>query len=131
MGDFHFIRTAAIVSTGTEILQGMYPDTNAQWLAQQLCALGIRVTAMTQSPDEGECVDAAVRFAASRADLVICSGGLGPTADDLNRDILANAGGSCLQCDDRVLEMIRARFAARGRDVPPGNDCQARVPEGA
>lgn len=127
---FHF-RTAAIVSTGTEILQGMYPDTNAQWLAQQLCALGLRVVAMTQAPDTPAGVDAALRFAASRADLVVCSGGLGPTLDDVNREVFAHAGGANLVFDAKVLSMIHERFSARGRAVPAGNDCQAWVPEGA
>ncbi len=125
------LETVAIVSTGTEILQGMYPDTNAQWLAKELCALGLRVVAETVAPDDGECVETAVRFAMRRADLVVCSGGLGPTGDDVNCAVFARCCGAALVEDKKVLAMIAEHFARRGMDVPSGNDSQAMVPEGA
>jgi len=124
-------KTVAIVSTGTEILQGMYADTNAQWLAQRLCGLGLRVVAETAAPDDAACVESALRFAARRADLVICSGGLGPTGDDVNCEILSRVFGAKLVYDNHVHDMIVERFSRRGVEVPTGNDKQSYVPEGA
>jgi len=77
------------VSTGSEILQGLYADTNARFLAERLSAIGLEVTAIVAAPDDPRKVADALRFAASVADVVLCSGGLGPTADDVNRHVFA------------------------------------------
>ncbi|MFW6303445.1 MAG: molybdopterin-binding protein, partial [Candidatus Sumerlaeota bacterium] len=80
---------AAILSTGTEILQGLYPDTNAQWLSTQLSDMGVDVVCHMAAPDHHEAVAEALRALIEKADLVIMTGGLGPTEDDLNRQAIA------------------------------------------
>lgn len=123
-------RTAAIVSTGTEILQGLYADTNAQYIAGRLCELGLDVRATVASPDDGDQLEAALRFAASRADVVVCSGGLGPTEDDVNRDVFARVFAAPLRTDADAVRMMEARFTRRGRPMPERNRVQALVPAG-
>lgn len=125
------LTTAAIISTGTEILQGLYADTNARWLAEQLSAEGIEVRLSAAAPDDAEEIESLLRYAAQRADLVICSGGLGPTADDVNREVFARVFGVALVQDERAVTMMRERFARRGREMPENNLVQALVPEGA
>ena len=121
----------AVVSTGTEILQGLYADTNARHLAEQLTLLGMEVVSTAAAPDDEAQVEAALRFAAAHADLVICTGGLGPTEDDVNRGAFARVFGVRLVHDEAAAERMRARFAARGRTMPDRNLVQALVPEGA
>src|SRR5262245_49819538 len=87
------IRTAVILATGSEILHGLYPDTNSCHLAGQLSAKGIEVLHTLATGDEPGALESAVRFAASRAELVVCSGGLGPTEDDINRHVFARVWG--------------------------------------
>jgi nicotinamide-nucleotide amidase len=124
-------RKAAILSTGTEIMQGLYADTNAQHLAAALAPLGIEVAAIAAAPDDAAQIEASLRFLASQADLVICSGGLGPTEDDVNREAFARVFGARLVRDDEAVSRMRERFAARGRTMPENNEVQAMVPEGA
>lgn len=123
-------RRAAIVSTGSEILQGLYADTNARLLAEHLSALGIGVTAVAAAPDDPAQFEATLRFAASQSDLVVVSGGLGPTEDDVNRDVFARVFGAPLVLDPTAVEKMRARFAARGRTMNERNIVQAMVPAG-
>lgn len=123
-------KRAAIISTGTEILQGLYMDSNARWLAEQVNRLGIEVVLILASPDDGSHVENALRFACSQADLVICTGGLGPTVDDVNRDVFARVFSAPLTEDARAVEMMFERFKARGRVMPTSNNVQALVPTG-
>jgi nicotinamide-nucleotide amidase len=125
------LTTAAIISTGTEILQGLYADTNARWLAEQLSAEGLEVRLIAAAPDDKMEIEALVRYAAEHADLVVCSGGLGPTADDVNREVFARLFGMQLVRDERAVEMMRERFARRNRVMPESNLVQALIPEGA
>lgn len=128
------LRRAAVVSTGSEILQGLYADTNARWLAERMSAMGLEVTAIVAAPDDLEQAKAALRFAAANADLVVCSGGLGPTEDDVNRDAFADVFGCRLVEDAEALHQMRERFMRRrGPEVPipDRNALQALVPEGA
>lgn len=125
------ISTAAIISTGTEILQGLYADTNARWLAEQLSAEGIDVRLIAAAPDDAQELEALLRYAMKRVDLIVCSGGLGPTADDVNRDVFAKVFRTTLVHDAKAETMMRERFARRGRAMPESNLVQARVPHGA
>lgn len=126
------IKTAVIVSTGSEILQGLYADSNAQYLAAHLTAMGINVVAILAAPDEAQQLEKILGFAANAADLVICSGGLGPTEDDLNRFVFAKVWQVELAEDEAALEKMRARFAARAsRPMPASNKVQALVPKGS
>ncbi len=120
-----------IISTGTEILQGHYPDTNAQWLSRELLAMGLQATRHTAISDDPEALRDGLALAAQQADLILMTGGLGPTADDLNREIVAETFGRKLIEDARALEEIRERFEKRGRKMPPSNVVQALIPEGA
>lgn len=125
------ISTAAIISTGTEILQGLYADTNARWLAEQLSAEGIDVRLIAAAPDDAQELEALLRYAMKRADLIVCTGGLGPTADDVNREVFAKVFRTALVHDANAEAIMRERFARRGRTMPESNLIQARVPHGA
>lgn len=120
-----------ILSIGTEILQGLYADTNAQWLSARLLDAGFDVLGHEAVGDNEDAIAAAVSAARERADLVLVTGGLGPTADDLTRAAVARATGRPLVEDAAVLEQIRARFAKRGMAMPEGNAAQALLPQGA
>jgi nicotinamide-nucleotide amidase len=118
-----------VVSTGTEILQGLYADTNAQFIAEQLTSLGIQVVGIYAAPDDRAVLESTFRHVASTCNLVICSGGLGPTEDDINRDVFAAIWKTELHRDERALEMMRTRFLTRARGpMPESNEVQALVP---
>jgi nicotinamide-nucleotide amidase len=122
---------AEILAIGDEITSGQNLDTNSQWLSQQLEELGVSVHFHSTVGDEVEpCVDV-FRRAIQRADIVVATGGLGPTADDLTRDALAEATGRPLQLDSDALEYIHAMFARRNRPMPPQNQRQALFPAGS
>jgi len=125
------IASAAVISTGTELLQGLYADTNARWLAEQLCAEGVEVRLIAAAPDDGNELEALLRYAGARVDLIVCSGGLGPTGDDVNRDVFARVFAAPLERDERVVAMMRERFARRHISMPESNLVQALVPRGA
>lgn len=123
------LRYAAVVSTGTEILQGLYADTNSRFIAEQLSLLGLKVVVTAAAPDDAQAVERLLRFAASQADLVVCTGGLGPTEDDVNREAFARVFGVELVRDQKAIDMMRERFAARGTgQMPANNEVQALVP---
>jgi nicotinamide-nucleotide amidase len=122
---------AEIVSIGSELVSGQSLDTNSQWLGQQLGALGIPVAFQTTVSDDLSDQRAAFRTALARADLVVMTGGLGPTQDDLTRDALAAVGGVPLVEDCESLEAITAMFARRKRVMPERNKVQATFPRGA
>lgn len=120
-----------IVSTGTEILQGHYADTNAQWLSQQIFGLGLRIDRHMALADDHNSLHEELEFACRRCDLIIMTGGLGPTADDLNRQSVARVYGVELEEDSESLERIERLFSSRGRLMPPSNNVQALFPVGA
>lgn len=120
-----------IISTGTEILQGLYPDTNAQWLSGRMMEMGLRVTRHMAMPDNHADLREGLDWAVCRCDLLIMTGGLGPTADDLNRQTVAEVFGVDLLEDETSLREIADRFSSRGRPMPPGNEIQALFPRGA
>lgn len=119
---------AEIVSTGTEICQGKYADTNAQFLSHELTLYGVKVNWHTATLDEGELLRDTISRATRRADLVIMTGGLGPTEDDMTREILADLASCELVEDPETLGDIQARFARRGHKMNPSNRGQAMVP---
>ena len=123
---------AAIISTGAEILQGQYADTNARFLAEKLTLLGCRVVRMGVVGDEPEGLTRILQEIIPEVDLIICTGGLGPTEDDRNRDVYASVFGTSLVRNEQAIDMMRQRFASRGYDaMPASNEVQALVPSGA
>jgi competence/damage-inducible protein CinA-like protein len=122
---------AEIISIGSEITSGQNLDTNSQWLSLRLAEIGIPVGFHTTVADDLADNIAVIRQACERADLVIATGGLGPTLDDLTRESLATAAGVELEEHADSLEHIRAMFARRGRTMPDRNRVQALLPCGA
>jgi nicotinamide-nucleotide amidase len=122
---------AEIISIGSELTSGQNLDTNSQWLSQRLAEIGIPVGWHTTIADDLEDNVAAFRIASQRAQLVLASGGLGPTQDDLTREALARAAGVELVLHDPSLEQIRQMFASRRRAMPERNLVQALFPAGA
>jgi len=122
---------AEVISIGDELTSGQRLDTNSQWLSQQLGDLGIRVVRHATIADDLADNVAAFREASQRSDIIVSTGGLGPTADDLTRDALAEVSGQELELHEDVVEHLRAIFAAFGRDMPENNIVQARFPRGS
>ena len=124
--------TAEPISVGTELLLGNIVNTNAAFLAQECAKLGLSVYYQTTVGDNPGRLKAAVEQALERSDVVILSGGLGPTQDDLTKEITAEAFGMKLVEDDHTRERIQAYFDARGtKKIAENNWKQAMVPEGA
>ena len=121
---------AEILAIGDEITSGQLLDTNSQWLSQRLEEMGVRVLYHATVGDELEPLAEVFRQAIGRADVVLATGGLGPTADDLTRDALSRATGRPLVLDPPSLEHIRRLFARRRRPMPPQNEIQAMFPTG-
>jgi nicotinamide-nucleotide amidase len=122
---------AEIISVGSEITSGQCLDTNGQWLSLRLGEIGIPVGWHTIIADDLQDNVDAFRLASSRAQLVIITGGLGPTLDDLTRDALANAAGVDLVFHPESFEKIRDMFARRRRTMPERNRVQAMFPQGS
>lgn len=119
---------AAILSVGDELTLGQKLDTNARWLSQRLVDAGVRVVEHVTVPDDLGTHVAALRRLASVTDLIISTGGLGPTADDLTREAIAAASGDLLVHDPEGEHQIRAWFSSRGRDLATINLAQAQRP---
>lgn len=122
---------AELVFVGTELLLGEILNTNAQFLSQRLSALGIDSYHQTVVGDNPERLSAVLRQALGRADVVITSGGLGPTMDDLTRETTADVCGLALELLPDVADKLRARFASRGWTMTENNLRQAMAPQGA
>ena len=120
-----------ILSTGDELLTGQVVDTNSPWLMDRLWDLGILVRRKTLVGDDRDDLAAALAEGAARADVVVMSGGLGPTEDDLTAECVARAAGVPLVRDEASLAAIRARFERLGRVMSPNNEKQALFPAGA
>ena len=124
------IKRAAILSTGDELTTGRIADTNAQWIADKLFELGIDVVTVVTVGDYPERLEWAWRQALSQADVVISTGGIGPTADDLTTETVGAVLGRKLVEDGPSADRMRKFFASRGVDMPLNNLKQAMVPEG-
>jgi competence/damage-inducible protein CinA-like protein len=122
---------AEIIPIGTELLLGVTVDTNSAYLEQQLATVGVAVRRVTLVRDNLDEMVAVIREASQRSELVICSGGLGPTDDDLTREAIAAALDRPLEFHQALLDDIAARFAAYKRAMSPSNRRQAFVPRGA
>jgi nicotinamide-nucleotide amidase len=122
---------AEIIAVGSEMLTPHRQDTNSLYLTAGLNDLGVSVAFKTIVGDNRRHLADAIRIALTRADIVVLSGGLGPTEDDLTRECLAEVLGVQLVRDPAVLESLRVRFAARKMAMPPNNQRQADVLEGA
>ncbi|MDE3076755.1 MAG: competence/damage-inducible protein A, partial [Chloroflexota bacterium] len=116
-----------IVSIGTEILMGQITDTNASWIAQQLPALGIDIYWVSGVGDNRERLMEVLRRAFSRSDLVICSGGLGPTEDDVTRESIAGMLGEEMRVAPELESHLRSIFERRGGRMPERNIKQATL----
>ena len=112
-------------------MRGLVLNTHSQWLGQQLADAGYPVARQTAVPDTGPAIQQAVRESLGRAEFIIVTGGLGPTSDDLTRDLIAGLLGKKLREDAAILGRLEAFFAQRGRPMPAGTKVQAQVPEGA
>ncbi len=121
---------AEIIAVGTELLLGNTANTDAQMLSRELSALGINVYYHTVVGDNPARLRDAVKIAAGRADILITTGGLGPTCDDLTKTVLAEAFGKKLVFDQRSADRIAAFFAEIGREMTSNNLQQAMLPEG-
>src|SRR5512141_3197667 len=120
-----------VVAIGNELLLGETVDTNAAWLGRRLAAAGIRVVRRSAVGDVAADIGEAVREALARTGAVLCTGGLGPTRDDLTKPVVAALFGRELELDEGQLERVRERFARRGLVMPASNRTQAEVPRGA
>lgn len=122
---------AEILTIGDELCRGEIVDTNSSWMAAELWDLGITVAWMTSCRDDRADLARAVRDASTRVDVVLVSGGLGPTEDDLTVDVIAEVAGVPVRIHEESLERMRARFERAGYALTPNNLRQVRVPEGA
>jgi nicotinamide-nucleotide amidase len=122
---------AEVVAVGTEILLGQIPNSNAQWIGERLAEIGVDVLHHQAVGDNVERIDEAIELARSRADVVIVTGGLGPTQDDVTREALATFAGVELERRPELERAIRDRFALAGREMPESNLVQADIPAGA
>ena len=122
---------AAIIAVGSELLTPDKLDTNSLFLTEELNSVGFTVTQKMVVGDDTHDLGAAFDYACRVAPLVLVTGGLGPTEDDLTRDVIASALGRSLQIDKGLLEDIRRRFSERGLVMPEINRRQAEVPQGA
>lgn len=120
-----------VVAIGTELLLGQIVDSNSSWIGEQLALAGIDCHFQVKVGDNAERIAFCLRQALDRADAVICCGGLGPTQDDITRDVIADVMGVALHRDEAIVDRIRAMFEARGREMTDNNKRQADVPEGA
>jgi nicotinamide-nucleotide amidase len=120
-----------VVAVGTELLLGQVVDTNSSWIGEQLALAGIDSYFQVKVGDNPIRIASALHTALDRSDAVIVCGGLGPTQDDITRDVIAQVMGVELRTDPEIEDRIRAMFGSRGRDMPANNLRQAQVPEGA
>lgn len=123
--------TGEVLSIGDELTSGQRLDTNTQWLSRRLGDLGVWVVRHGTVADDLPVLTSAVAESLARADVLVLTGGLGPTADDLTREAIAAAAQVPLRRDSGVVEQIRTMFASRGRTMPARNARQADLPEGA
>lgn len=120
-----------VIGIGNEILLGDIANSNAGWICERLAVVGVEVRHQQVVGDEIGSIADAFRLALSRADVVISTGGLGPTGDDITREGLAEALGTKLGRHPEIEEFLRERFRRMGREMPESNLRQADVPEGA
>ncbi|MBW3655226.1 MAG: competence/damage-inducible protein A, partial [Gemmatimonadetes bacterium] len=122
---------AAFLAIGDEIVGGLTVDTNSAFLAAELKPLGVEPAAGFSVADDEDAIVRALRRALEEAELVVCTGGLGPTADDLTTACVAKLAGRALVLHEPSLRAIEERFRTRAMEMPPNNRKQALFPEGS
>jgi nicotinamide-nucleotide amidase len=122
---------ACIIAVGSELLTPLRVDTNSLAITERLNTIGCDVRMKAVVGDDIDELARVLQAALERMDVVVCTGGLGPTADDLTRDAVARVLGAPLDVDERIVDQIRERFARRGMQMPDINRRQAMVPRGA
>ncbi|HEX6274982.1 MAG TPA: competence/damage-inducible protein A [Polyangiaceae bacterium] len=123
--------TAAVLCTGTELTRGELVNSNATWLAEALTTLGFEVAALDAVDDHAARIEGALRRLGAEHEVLVCTGGLGPTTDDLTSECVARVLGVPLERDAPSLEAIRARLERVGRAMAASNAKQADFPRGA
>lgn len=121
---------ATILTIGDEILIGQIVNTNAAWMGERLTEIGVRPERMVVVPDDAVLIGQALREAMQATRVVLVTGGLGPTHDDITREVVADVFGTTLETDREILAIVRERFERRGWDMPASNHSQALVPVG-
>ena len=122
---------ARLLAIGDELTHGHLVDTNSPWLARQLETHGIHVECVCAIPDDPTLLTAAIREACMHAELVVATGGIGPTEDDRTRHCAAAAAGVTVDHDEASFQWIVERFRKINREMPPSNRRQALLPVGA
>jgi nicotinamide-nucleotide amidase len=122
---------AEIVAVGTELLLGQIDNTNARWMSERLSEVGVDVLRHVVVGDNVDRIVDALRGSLARADVVLATGGLGPTGDDVTRDAIAEFLGSPLARRAELEALLRRKFSGVGREMPSNNLRQAEVPQGA
>ena len=122
---------AIILSVGDELVLGQTVDTNSAWLSAQLASVGFGVVAHVTVADDQLAIERAICRSAAACDVLLISGGLGPTEDDLTRQALARVMNQPLEANPQWLAELARFFAARGRPMPASNSIQAMIPRGA
>ena len=122
---------AEVITIGDEILFGQIIDTNTQWISTELTTLGIRTIRKTSVGDEADVILDALREATSRADVVVITGGLGPTKDDITKKTLCQFFNVGMTRNQQALDLVTSFFLKRGRDMTDINRDQADLPENA
>ena len=122
---------AEILSVGTELLMGQIANTDAQYISRRLSELGVTLYRHTTVGDNPARVKQALCEALSRSDMVITTGGLGPTEDDLTKEMVGEFFGLPMELDEKSLEAVRARMCRLGREMTENNNKQAYFPRGA
>ncbi len=125
------LRRAAILAVGSELLTPSKIDTNSLYLTERLNLLGIDLAFKSIIGDDRDELARAVQVALERVDLLVCTGGLGPTDDDVTREVVAGVLARPLREHASIADRIKARFEGRGLQMPEINRRQAMVPEGA
>ncbi len=125
------MKKASIISIGNEILSGQTVDTNASYLSEKLLSIGIAVVSSYTIADEIDSIVRSLSLAGSDAELVLVTGGLGPTDDDLTRQAFAKYLGTELQLDNELLQKIQIFFTSRNLQMPEKTKIQAYIPAGA
>jgi nicotinamide-nucleotide amidase len=123
--------TAIILSVGDELALGQVVDTNSAWISAQLAAVGCAVRAHVTVSDSKSDIEHAIREAAALCDVLIISGGIGPTEDDLTRQALSSVMNAPLELNEQWLVKLEAFFTKLGRVMPQTNKIQAMIPRGA
>ncbi|EMS35003.1 Molybdopterin binding motif protein [Mariniradius saccharolyticus AK6] len=119
---------AEILAIGDELLYGQVLDTNSHWISQELDLIGVRVVRRTTVGDSREAILTAFAEAENRADIILMTGGLGPTNDDLTKPLLAEYFNCAIELVPEALDAVRTFFEKRGRELTPLNALQAHLP---